>query len=43
VLQNENTKADHYNVPQDSFVLIFYLSFIQLSISITNHKLNLKS
>jgi len=41
VLQNEHIKllADHYNVHQDSFVLIFYLSFMQLQVSIKNHKL----
>ena len=39
--KNEHIKllADHYNVHQDSFVLIFYLSFIKLPVSIKNHKL----
>ena len=39
MLQNEHIKADHYNVEQDSLVLIFYLSFMQLPVSIKNHKL----
>jgi len=41
VLQNEHIEllADHYNVQQDSFVLNFYLSFMQLPVSIKNHKL----
>jgi len=41
MLPNEHIKllADHYNVQQDSFVLIFYLSFVQLPVSIKNHKL----
>jgi len=41
VLQNEHIKllAEHYNVHQDSFALIFYLSFMQLPVSIKNHKL----
>jgi len=43
VLQNEHIKADHYNVEQDSLVLIFYLCFMQLPVSIKNHKLYLKS
>jgi len=43
VLQNEQIKADHYDVQQDSFVLIFHLTFMQLPVSIKNHKLNLKS
>ena len=41
MLQNEHIKllADHYHVHQDSFVLIFYVSFMQLPASIKNHKL----
>jgi len=42
VLQNEHIKllADHYNVHDKSFVLIFYSSFMQLlPVSIKNHKL----
>ena len=41
MLQNEHIEllADHYNVQQDSFVLNFYLSFMQLPVSIKNHKL----
>jgi len=41
VLQNEHIKllANHYNVHPESFVLIFYLSCMQLPVNIKNYKL----